>query len=377
MPTLFLVDGAAGSGKTDFIQHFCEQSNNDAFVKKYTTKIEDDGAKRPDLDYKKEDDYKALLKGKKQNVDYFEYHYPEEDKNCRYMVLKDDIDKELRTHNNVYLIIRNDKIISKIKSVYASYLNIKIVTMFIYSDSARLEKRVEQQCRDKQMREAGCIDETKIKEEIQKRLNRNAECLKSYISTIGKNLYDYVILNDISYDEYHRCMKEIKQQCEEDNINKFTELNAFIIMPITEGREWMHFNEVKNAIIQGAKMQGFIAERQDDKNDPKIMDSIKESINDALVCIVDLTLSRPNCYYELGLAEETHRTEQIVILKQENEKLAFDLQGRKCSDYTFHENDYSRISNIVSQKLAQFRKNHIFMTNDLEEYINRIKDSDI
>lgn len=268
------------------------------------------------------------------------------------------------------MIVRNSETIRTIKAVYETYLNIKVVCIFIYSDSVRLKEHVTDQCRNKNI-----MEDSKIEENISKRLQRNAECLKSYISTIGENLYDYVILNDIGHDEYHRCMKNIKSRCERDNI-RFSELRAFIIMPMAAGREWVHFNEVKKAIIKGAKMQGFIAERQDDKNNPKIMESIKESINHALVCIVDLTLSRPNCYYELGLADETHRTEQILIVKQEKEELAFDLQGRNCNDYTFHESDYSRISNIVSQKLAQFVKNHIFMTEELEACIQIIKNTD-
>ncbi len=369
MPTLFLVDGAAGSGKTDFIQHFCDEaSQRDTYIKKYTTKPRDfDGIERPDLEYCTKDVYDAHQRGRK-DYDYFEYNYPENEASCRYMVLKKDIDSKLYEYNNVYLIVRNAETIRTIKEVYASYLNIKVVSIFIYSDSVRLRERVTAQCRERNI-----TDISRIEENISKRLQRNAECLNSYIGTIGENLYDYVILNDIGYEEYHRCMKNIKSRCEKDN-SRFSELTAFIIMPMTAGREWVHFNEVKKAIIKGARLQGFIAERQDDKNNPKIMDSIKDSINRALVCIVDLTLSRPNCYYELELADETHRTEQILMLKQEKEEIAFDLQGRNCSDYTFHESDYSRISNIVSQKLAQFVKNFIFMTKELEEYIKSIRE---
>lgn len=371
MPILFLVDGASGSGKTDFIQHFCnEASQEDAYIKKYTTKtLDDDGVKRPDLIYCTKEEYQAYKIGLKKQ-EYFEYSYPEDDSGCHYMALKKDIDEKLYEYNNVYLIVRNSETIKAIKKEYGAYLNVKVVSIFIYSDSVRLKERAAAQCFEKNI-----TDRAQIEKYVNKRLQRNAECLKSYISTIGDQLYDYIILNDIGYDEYHKCMKNIKRKFEDDII-RFSELNAFIIMPMTAGREWVHFNEVKKAIIKGAKMQGFIAERQDDKNNPRILESIKESIDHSLVCIVDLTLSRPNCYYELGIADETHRTEQILILKQEKEELAFDLQGRKCSDYTFHESDYSRISNIVSQKLAAFVKNSIFMTKELEAYIKFIQESE-
>lgn len=370
MPTLFLVDGAAGAGKSDFLKHCCEGTSDEVYIKKHTTKEKDsDGILREDLIYCSFDEYNELKAGKQANVDYFEYKYPENDTKKRYLVFKDEIDEKLRKYKNVYLIIRNIDVLKEIKRAYSQFININVITIFIYCDSIRLKERVTAQCKQQ------CIsDNLEIEKNINKRLSRNAECLKSYINSIGEKIYDYVILNDLSYDEYHNCLENIKKCCDEKN-QKFSNLYAFIIMPMVDGREAAHFNEVKKAIKKGALEQGFVAQRQDDKYDSDIVPSIKDSISKSAVCIADLTLSRPNCYYELGLADAFLSSDRVIILKQEKELLAFDIYGRNSCDYTFHNEDYTRISNIVSEQLSQFKKKHIFITDELERKMRQLIES--
>lgn len=371
MPNLFLIDGVSGSSKSEFMDH-CEglAPNDNKFIAKYTTKLKSkESYERRDLKYVSDDEYKSLRTG-----EFFEYFYPEKDgtnKRTAYLLKKEELDDYLRHYKNVFVIIRNTNTIMKIKEAYANCLNINVVTVFVYCDNEKLKIRTKDQIIKEKKYTEKELEQEKVKEEIDEainsRLKRNDECLKSYIDSL-KSMdlrYDYVILNDLDIVQYKTCIDDIMSKYA-DFDKKFETLSAFVIMPMPNNKEGAHFFKVKEAIYAGAQKAGFSALRQDDNvySQDTIYSEIKKSIEDAIVCIVDLTNSRPNCYFEAGMAfsKAKGKIPTAFLIAEKGSQIEFDLSGISHAEYIYSANNYSDVESVVEKLLKDFRKKHIFET---------------
>lgn len=98
---------------------------------------------------------------------------------------------------------------------------------------------------------------------------------------------------------------------------------AFVAMAINPQNP--ELDDVLDAIKEGAKRCGVLAERVDEpQSNERITDRILESIRKAEFVIVDLTFSRPNVFYEAGYA---HGIGKIPIyIAKDGTKLEFDLK---------------------------------------------------
>lgn len=366
MPTLYLVDGTGGAGKSDFIG-YCTKKNPlyNSLIKKYTTKENHNyGDGNEDLIYCNLEEYTNV---KSQCNKYFEYQFPATS-TVNYLISKNDIDKALQQYKNVYLIVRSVDVIIKIKKEYEKYYNINIVTLFLYCDEQITKKRIIHQLSELQ------VEKSKINELVEKRTQNNRNCLYQYMDSFEMNIYNYLILNSIDSESYKKCLNKLLNMYENFD-EKFSPLKAFIIMPFLDGREWIHYYEVSKAIILGAKKQGFIAYRQDSKQNNEIIEGVKESIKENYLFIVDLSSSRQNCYYELGLVDAYPNEKHTILLKEKDEHLAFDLQGRFCHEYSYYKTDYESIVHIVSSQIERFIREHIFITYEIANKIRNIKES--
>ena len=371
MPNLFLIDGISGSGKSEFMDH-CERmgSGENKFISKYTTKPQNqESYKRRDLIYVTEDEYKKLRTG-----EFFEYIYPENEdtkKRVTYLLKKEDLDDHLRRYKNVFVIIRNTKTIMKIKEAYSNYLNINVVTIFVYCDNEKLKARTRNQIVQENNYTDKDLENELVKEKIDcaisSRLRRNDECLRSYIDSLKSAdlRYDYVILNDLDIVKYKTCVDDILTKYV-DFDKKFANLSAFVIMPMPNSREGAHFFKVKEAIYLGAQKAGFSALRQDDNvySQDTIYNEIKKSIDEAIVCIVDLTNSRPNCYFEAGMAffKAKGKIPTAFLIAEKGSPIEFDLSGITRTEYIYSANDYSNVELVVETLLKEFKRQHIFPT---------------
>lgn len=359
MPNLFLVDGAAGSGKSALLDYCCTVREDSDFIIKHTTKPKDsDGVERNDLIYSKPDDYD------RNPNEYFVYNYPEHS-SVRYFISKKQLEDKLKEKRNVFLIVRSVKVIKEIKEFYSKYLNVNIVTLFLYCDKEQLKQRTIQQLKES----ASDLSEELMQEKVSNRINRNNECLKSYVNSLAirEKIYDYIILNDLDKEEYFNCINNIVHLFEKFD-EQFCPPTVFIIMPMPEDREGAHFIKVKEAIAEGAKEAGFDAHRQDDKyvENETIYESIIDGIDNYTVCIADVTKARPNVYFELGRAiSNSKKIRNTFIIAQKNETIHFDIEGLKREEYTFTPTDYSQISRIVKEWLQAFAKQHLLQTNKI------------
>lgn len=357
MRNLFLIDGVAGSGKSDLIS-YCSENWDTIFLEKYTTKsVEADGLNRPDLIYLSDEEFNKMRK-----PGDFIYAYPKyPGKSAKYMIRREALDEALKNYTNVFVIVRSSDVIREIKRKYSKYLNVRVISIFTYCNNDNLEERT----RDQLLKANPDMDEHLLKKCLSKRLSRNSECLESYFNSLHSDdkVYDYVIINDLDQRDYYRCIdKLVNKHNNEDDAND--DLIAFLIMPMPENRDAAHFDKVKDAVCQGAQRAGFKAMRADDvfaSRTPKF-NQIKEYIEKATVCIVDLTDNRPNCYFEAGLAFERNPEDfsSTFLIAEQGTKIEFDLQGIDRKYYTYRHNDYSNITRIVEENLHAFKAEHIF-----------------
>ena len=94
-------------------------------------------------------------------------------------------------------------------------------------------------------------------------------------------------------------------------------------------------DEVHQAIIQAPRLSSnpYIHIQRIDSvpGDYDIYEEIISCINKSDFLIADLTLGRPNVYFELGYARGIGR--EVLTLAREGTNLHFDIRGRKASFY--------------------------------------------
>lgn len=138
---LFLIDGAAGTVKSDLIRFInTVLSPNSVIVTKYTTRPKRRNDDLVDLNFISDEEFKLI----KQECFY--YPYGKEDDGYGkfyYGILKKTLEDAIQKYENIFVIVRNAKVIKEIKQIYESKL--KIVHIFIYSDRLCTKERLEKE----------------------------------------------------------------------------------------------------------------------------------------------------------------------------------------------------------------------------------------
>ena len=187
---LFLIDGAAGTGKSDlidFVRHHIV-GKRAAILKKYTTrKLRDEEIRtsKP-LDLVFVDDRK--FDNLKEKGNFYCYYYPRKD-GARYGFYYQDVKEKLEAYDNIFLIIRSA---STIKDIVSDFPEVNVLPIFIYTIETKIENR---------------LKKDGYKEgEIEYRLSRSAEAMDDLYT--HPTLYDCVIINNSDKPTYQRQLKE-------------------------------------------------------------------------------------------------------------------------------------------------------------------------
>ena len=370
MKNLFLIDGAAGSGKSDFFDFINEvvgtQMNNFAIaLPKYTSRERRPGEEKSvkDLFYfegneqERLNKYHETIENLKASGEFvYEYVYGV----AHYAIEKSRIEEALKNFSNVYIIIRSSYCINMIAQTFSKYTNVNVVPIFIYSDKGRVKQRLKLEL-TKKLNDLSIPDGEKekiISEQIQMRISRTNIAMDDYYSQT-QNIYKEIIINNSNKIVYMRQLREILDKY---NTYALNDNKVFIIMPIGESKDEQNDNNsIKNAIVLGAKDAGMQATRTDDmldNNGQLIIQKVYEGINSAQVCIVDLSKNRPNCYLELGYARAKNK-KIILIASYENKNkpyIHFDEQGYNCYYYETTPGGLNDLRVYIQYEIAMWRK---------------------
>ena len=218
MKNLFLIDGAAGTGKTDMIEYLREKytgPNNITVIQKYTTRDErpEEINVRPylDLDFIEKKQFNEL----KLKSNFYYYEYGRE----FYGFFRSDIDEFLSTYQNVFIIVRN---LETIKQLIIDYPKVCTIPVFIYSDREQTVKRLSK--------------DGYSKETITFRLERQKITWNDYLKHSG--IYREIIINNSNRTDFHRLIDNLiaKYSPENEsndmllisNCEKFSLLNSLV-----------------------------------------------------------------------------------------------------------------------------------------------------
>lgn len=182
MKVLFLVDGAAGAGKSDLVNYIANTYQNTATkINKYTTRKRrlSEEAKKTDLIFISEEEFEKKKANKKDTL--FSYFYG----GSQYGFYKADVDKAIQQYNCTFIIVRNQDLIRKLCTIYKN--KVLVVPIYIYTDMGLIETR---------LRADGYDEDT-----IKFRMERSESIFKEYLEN---DIYKNVIINRSNVTDLHR-----------------------------------------------------------------------------------------------------------------------------------------------------------------------------
>ena len=182
MKVLFLVDGAAGAGKSDLVNYVATTQRNTATkVDKFTTreKRHSEETKKTDLIFVSEKEFKQK---EDDETDFlFKYVYGEH----KYGFFKSQLDKAIDKYNCTFVIVRNQDLIRTIWSQYEE--KVLVVPIYIYTDMGLIEKRLKNDGYDDDM--------------IKFRVDRSEAVFNEYLEN---DIYKNIIINRSNVTDLHR-----------------------------------------------------------------------------------------------------------------------------------------------------------------------------
>ena len=214
MKTLFLIDGAAGTGKSDLIAYVARERKTTAcFVPKYTTrpKRPDERDRRAALDLRFPPDTEARFVQRTTQSDFYWYQYGNErDGFYYYGLYRSDLRAALERYDSVLVIVRNFDTISAIKRDFA---DIRAVSIFIYTDRDLVTKRLKR--------------DGYSGSEIRFRLGRLPTAWQDYLKYSTE--YDEKLINTSDRRDFERLIDAMLQRyaSEPEDVLRVSALDAF------------------------------------------------------------------------------------------------------------------------------------------------------
>lgn len=212
MKNLFLLDGLAGTGKSDCIKYIREDYNGQfeaGILQKYTTRQKRSEEYKEnhkiDLEFITEEEFKTIEK--EENGNFFSYEYGGK---FKYGVKKSDIDLALEKYQDVFLIIRNYKCIKDIMRAYEKSVN--VVPVFIYTDPYLVSER---------LRREGYSDEA-----IKFRTERSKKVWDEYLSK-SMLLYKDIIINNSNPNDFHKFIDQLMAKYDQEEKSSDPAIMAF------------------------------------------------------------------------------------------------------------------------------------------------------
>ena len=346
MKNLFIIDGAAGTGKSDLLKYLTEEKHGIGILKKVTTRDkrheEEDSDYILDLEFDKDKFKKSCL-----DTQFYKYGYGDK----QYGFFKSELENELSLHNNVFVIIRNNDLPKKLKEDFPV---VRVICVYIYSDIVQVENR---------LKNLG-YDEEKIKF----RLERNKIAFNDYLKNYKD--YDEILINNSEVFQYRAQIDQLIGKYNTDNPNsiniannaQFTlidslvghkkeivkrlkkypyEKNIFLMMRFRPYNDHLH-KQIEETITKN----GFNCVRADDVLKWDITHDVYNPIAVLYACKYGIALFdkpegdddknqyNPNVTYELGMMH-LQRKKCLILKHSSLDKLPFDIIKDLYSEYNY------------------------------------------
>ncbi len=324
MKNLFLIDGASGTGKSDLLKYVSEYEFDCISMPKYSTreKREYEVSRNLHLDLESisETEFNEL------KLD-FQYKYG----GYKYGFRKSDLNKNLQKSQNVFLIVRDSKLIKKLTDIY-SFIN--VIPVFIYTDMNLVTERLSKE---------GYNDD-----QINYRTEKVKSAFRDYLN--APHLYTDMLINNSSYDNYINLIRSLIRKHEatidiKDNL-------VYVLMSFNKNNPKLtdNYNAIKRA-VEGLN-NGFNCRRLDDSiGSYKISETCKRQIRNCRIAVFDLTENKQNVYYELGFAQGIGKT--CVLIAEEGTETQFYSNEYKILFYKSLTELENKMKIEISKSLEQ------------------------
>ena len=146
MKTLFLVDGAAGTGKSDLLRYLATKKKRVAIaIRKYTTRRmrEEEESRQLPLDLRFPPDSHEQFTKRMSNPEFYWYPYGNRDYGENfYGFYRRDIEEALESRDVALVIVRDRETINQIQRDFPS---VKCVSVFVYTDRDQVLARLREE----------------------------------------------------------------------------------------------------------------------------------------------------------------------------------------------------------------------------------------
>lgn len=366
MNKLFLIDGAAGTGKSDLMEFVRRQSDYDIFsVGKITTReqrnIEE--AKTTDLTFVSSDEFEE----KRRNGDYYTYKYGSKGEEYDYALSKEELIESLIKHEFTFAIVRSRPTITQIIKELSSYGLIKHV--FIYTDKDEAKERMrkdgfnEEQIAFRTRRNKILWDEEKYYDSNRVTIinNSNPEDFHAQIRNMMDSFSSKQEDEDILYingTTDYRLMPSLVGK-KRDLVNQLKRYpfkkNIFLMMKYRASNESI-YSEIKRIIEE----YGFNCVRADASDWTFLSSDVDNYLAALNCCKYGIALFdrpekgadfSPNVAYELGIMH-CQRKKCLILKHKSLNQMPFDLIQKLFKEY----DDGTQIRNHLEKWLESIKR---------------------
>lgn len=364
MKNLFIIDGAAGTGKSDLLKYLLREKQKTAIITKVTTREkrieEEDEDYILDLEFDKQEFLRLSY-----SKDFYKYGYGNE----QYGFSKTELENKLSSNDNVFIIIRNNDLV---KILRKDFPYVRIIFVYIYSDIVEVEKR---------LKSIG-YDSKKIKF----RLQRNNTAWNDYVK--HSKDYDEILINNSNTTDYEKLIDQLINKYNQSNNDRIEvtykdkfqlikplighkdeiekmfekyayERNVFLMMRYRPYNEHL-FKHIEKIINEN----GFNCVRAD-MSDWNITQNVYNPIAVLYACKYGIALFdlpegdkdknnqyNPNITYELGMMH-LQKKECLVLMHADLDNLPFDIIKDLYKSYKYQQDITPHLINWIETKLKK------------------------
>jgi guanylate kinase len=260
---LFLIDGAAGAGKSDLIEYVYRtiKDKKSSILDKYTTRTirkiekqkEDEDKIILDLQFVSNEGFEKL----KKNQEFYHYTYPRIMGN-QYGFSRASLIQALEEVDNVFLIIRSASVI---EHIIKDFPEINVIPIFIYTIESKVAERLKKDGYNKI--------------EIAYRLSRTKDAMDDYYNK--PTLYKHVIINNSVKPVYQQHLNEVFKLYARTGINMLR-ISAMECYSLPRAIRTHKDTMLKMLATYDYRNNIFVMMDFDSKND-NIYNTIKSAIN--------------------------------------------------------------------------------------------------